>query len=121
MAVRLSVVLVVVAARSEGIEDDGGLERPGLMLDATTDDEGVAGTQLERLAAARHAQAPGDQVHGLVVRMAVAGACPTLLHAMLDQHEPRVVREHAAREPRLRLRWVGVLPQPKRDVGFLLP
>src|SRR5215467_7806602 len=49
-----------------------------------------------------------DNVHKLLMRMAMACTNPTFLHMMLGQHEFIVERADATCKPRFRMSWFGI-------------
>src|SRR5687768_540324 len=95
---------VVVACRSEHVEHHRGFKGARFVFHAAWYDEALAGVNLEYVRARGEGESTGEHVDGLFVRMAVPRAAPARLHAVLDEHHLRSVREHATLEPRLRRR-----------------
>ena len=64
------------------------------MLHAAVDYDAVAGAHLPTFAFGLKQDMSADDVHHLMMGMAVARALPTFLKGVTHQHEMRVVREH---------------------------
>ena len=89
---------VVFAVGREDVEDFGVFEGGGLVLDAAGDEEAVAGVGVEGAAGMLEADAAADDVDHLLVRVAVLGADPALLHGVADQHHRGAVGHDLALE-----------------------
>ncbi len=83
----LDEVAVVFAGGGEDVEDFGGFEGGGLVLDVAVDDEAVSGVGFEDFAVDVDADGAADDVDKLVMRVAVAGSYPALLEVVADEHE----------------------------------
>ena len=80
-------VAVVFAGGGEDVEDFGGFEGGGLVLDVAVDDEAVSGVGFEDFAVDVDADRAADDVDELVVGVAVAGSYPALVEVVADEHE----------------------------------
>ena len=73
------------------------------MFDVAWNQKAVSRFRLEQSAGMLKREMAADDIHHLLVRMAVPGAHPTLLHPMPHQHHARAVGHHLPPEPRLRV------------------
>ena len=92
----LDEVAVVFAGGGEDVEDFGGIEGGGLVLDVAIDDEAVSSVGFEDFAVDVDADGAADDVHELVVGVAVAGSYPALVEVVADEHELVSVGEDLA-------------------------
>ena len=102
-------VAVVFAGGGEDVEDFGGFESGGLVLDVAVDDEAVSGVGVEDFAGYVYADGSADDVDELVVGVAVAGSDPALVEVVADEHELVGVGEDLAAHAGLGSEGLGVL------------
>jgi hypothetical protein len=112
-------IAVVFAGGGEDVEDFGGLEGGGLMLDVAVDDEAVSGVGVEDFAVYIDADGSADDVDELVVGVAVAGSDPALLEVVADEHELVSVGEDLALHAGFGGEGFGILVFYQAHVGFL--
>ena len=92
---------IVFAIRSEDVQHLGILLRGSLMDHTARYQETVPGLCLKDPAGMFKSKMAADDIHHLLVGMAMPGADPTLLHPVPHQHHVRTPRHDLPPEPRL--------------------
>src|ERR1700733_14801482 len=85
------------------------------MFNIAWNQEAVSRLRIEYAAGMLKREMAADDIHQLLVRMAVPGAHPTLLHSMPDQHHARAVRHHLPPKTRLRVGHCFILRRHDLD------
>jgi len=103
MATGSARVRVVFTIRSEDVQNLGVLSCGCLVFNVARNQKAVPRQRLEGTAGMGEAEMAVDDIHHLLLRMAMPGTNPTLLHRVPDEHYVGTIGQDLPPQPRLRI------------------